>query len=76
MNDEDNGLLTIDELRSLAWKPLHMATDCVLDMMTQLQVDLQAQADRVKKSHFLATYRLTSQTRLHFSGFITYVNNT
>ena len=52
MNDEDNGLLTIDELRSLAWKPLHMATDCVLDMMTQLQVDLQAQADRVKKSFF------------------------
>ena len=47
MSDEDNGLLTIDELRSLAWKPLHMAADCVLDMMAQLQVDLQAQADRV-----------------------------
>ena len=48
--DDDNSLLTIDELRSLAWKPLHMAADCMLDMMSQLQVDLQAQADRVKST--------------------------
>lgn len=48
LSDEDNGLLTIDEIRSKAWKPLHVAADCLLDMMTQLQFDLQAQTAKVR----------------------------
>ena len=47
LGEDDNGLLTIDEIRSVAWKPFHIAADCVLDMMAQLQVDLQAQAAKV-----------------------------
>jgi len=47
MCEEDNGLLTIDEIRSIAWKPLHVAADCILDMMAQLQADLQAQTAKV-----------------------------
>ncbi|XP_053377953.1 cilia- and flagella-associated protein 54-like isoform X4 [Mercenaria mercenaria] len=48
LSDQDNGLLTIDEIRSKAWKPLHVAADCLLDMMTQLQLDLQAQTAKAK----------------------------
>ena len=47
LGDEDCGLLTNDELRSMMWKPLLNAADCCLDMMTKLQVDLENQANKV-----------------------------
>ncbi|XP_052780184.1 cilia- and flagella-associated protein 54-like isoform X4 [Mya arenaria] len=48
LSEEDNGLLTMDEIRSLAWKPLHVAADCLLDMMAQLEVELQTQSAKDK----------------------------
>ncbi|XP_052282343.1 cilia- and flagella-associated protein 54-like isoform X6 [Dreissena polymorpha] len=47
-SEGDNGLLSMDEIRSLAWKPLHTAADCLLDMMTQLEQDLLAQTTKDK----------------------------
>ena len=54
-NGED-GLLTIAELRSLVWKPFHMAADCLLDMMVQLQVDLDNQAAKVRILFNITTF--------------------
>ncbi|GFO44544.1 hypothetical protein PoB_007104900 [Plakobranchus ocellatus] len=44
----DPGLLTIDMLRSLVWRPFYTASDCVLDMMATLQESLEKQASRAK----------------------------
>lgn len=64
--DEDNGLLTIDEIRSMAWKPLHVAADCMLDMMAQLQVDLQAQTAKVIISGAFSPYISGTDKCYHF----------
>ncbi|KAK3608116.1 hypothetical protein CHS0354_004771 [Potamilus streckersoni] len=44
----DDGLITVSELHGLACKPFHIAADCVLDMMTQLQVELEHQSQKAK----------------------------
>ncbi|XP_046336681.2 cilia- and flagella-associated protein 54-like isoform X2 [Haliotis rufescens] len=54
---QDAGLLTIDVLRSLVWSPLHMAAECLLDMMVHLQVDLDHQSFKAKaKGRKAGTY--------------------
>jgi len=48
VSEEDNGLLTMDEIRSMSVKPLHVAADCLLDMMAQMEQELQAQTAKVR----------------------------
>jgi len=45
--NNDDGLLTIDELRALVWHPFYTAADCVLDMLTLFQKELETQAAKV-----------------------------
>ncbi|XP_069141650.1 cilia- and flagella-associated protein 54-like isoform X4 [Argopecten irradians] len=47
----DDGLLSIDQLRGLVWRPFYMAADCVLDMLAQFQLDLEAHANKEKKKN-------------------------
>ncbi|XP_021355787.1 cilia- and flagella-associated protein 54-like isoform X2 [Mizuhopecten yessoensis] len=47
----DDGLLSIDQLRGLVWRPFYMAADCVLDMLAQFQLDLEAHANKERKKN-------------------------
>ena len=38
-----NGLLSVEALRSLVWKPFYFAVDCLLDMMVCLQNEAETQ---------------------------------
>lgn len=40
-----NGLMSVEALRGVIWKPFFMAVDCLLDMMFQLQDE----AEKAKK---------------------------
>ncbi|KAL3852227.1 hypothetical protein ACJMK2_015897, partial [Sinanodonta woodiana] len=46
--DLRDGLITVSELHGLACKPFHIAADCILDMMAQLQVELEHQSQKAK----------------------------
>ena len=44
---EEPGLLSMGSLNDLAWQPLHMATDCLLDMLAFQETEFKHQADKV-----------------------------
>ncbi|KAK6177089.1 hypothetical protein SNE40_015265 [Patella caerulea] len=51
------GLLTVEVLRSLVWKPFYLSVDCLLDMMVKLQINLDQQAAKaMNKKRVLGTY--------------------
>ena len=43
--EEEPGLITMETFRSLAWQPLHVAADCLLDMLFRLENELPSGAD-------------------------------
>ncbi|KAL8594729.1 hypothetical protein ACOMHN_051675 [Nucella lapillus] len=54
---EEPGLLTMACLNRLAWRPVHLATDCLLDMLMYQETQLKLQAAKAKsKGHPLGSY--------------------
>ncbi len=47
-NGHTDGLMSVEELRRIVWKPFFMAVDCLLDMM----LHLQNEAEKAKKVRF------------------------
>ncbi|KAK7503699.1 hypothetical protein BaRGS_00005238, partial [Batillaria attramentaria] len=45
---QEPGLLTMTQLGELAWHPVYMATDCLLDMLFIQETDLRQQAAKAK----------------------------
>ncbi|XP_062618793.1 cilia- and flagella-associated protein 54-like [Saccostrea cucullata] len=48
---QEDGLLTVDNLRSIVWFPVYTAADCILDMLVHLQTDLEKHADKAKSKN-------------------------
>jgi hypothetical protein len=44
---EEEGLLTMGQLTELAWHPLYVVTDCLLDMLYQQEEEFRIQASKV-----------------------------